>query len=86
MVQQSLTVLPTATFQFIFIRSRGTFHFKHHRPVCVCVCICLCVRHMVGHCCYDNVAGMKTEVAGWGQAQWGAGLRLTVTVTLERGE
>lgn len=39
----------------------------------------ICVCHMVVACCHGNVAGMETVVAGWGRAQRGAELRLTVT-------
>lgn len=44
------------------------------------------VCHMVGPRFHGDVAAMETEVAGWGQAQQGAELRLSVTVTPERGE
>lgn len=92
MVQLSLTVLSTAaphfsTFSYVskvlYFSSVNTTHCGSALPsACVCVCVC----HMVGPRLHGDVAAMETEVAGWGQAQWGAELRLTVTVTLERGE
>lgn len=87
MVQLSLTVLSTAaphfsTFSYVskglYFSSVNTAHCGSALPSGVC--------HMVGPRLHGDVAAMETEVAGWGQAQWGAELRLTVTVTLERGE
>lgn len=71
--------------QYIFmcIATQNIFNFY---SLSVCVRLRARACHTAFPCCHGDVAGTETVVAGWGRAQRGAELRLTVTVTLERGE
>lgn len=62
--------------------SQLVFLFTHPKVSAMCVSVCVFVHVPSGLV----LIAMETEVAGWGQAQRGTELRLTVTVTLGRGE
>lgn len=83
LVQPSLTVQRDSVYFHVYCNSE---HLSFLFFKCVCVCLRAQASHTACPCCHGDVAGTETVVAGWGRAQWGAELRLTVTVTLERGE